>query len=219
MSPATLKTTAATTVAATTAAAPALDPIATTMIRIFVLFVLMAIVLVLMNRRYDKGQKARAEMLAETYKTMTRSLLDDTADEDLLDAVVANLNSKLDKKNPDPYYTVPLLSRERFLIYSFWLCDHELNANNFQVMQETGSFRFVETASEACKLFGAEDCAEALQNAVSNAAGEDVLADAHIAYMEARTQEDPTAKAIAFIRDNAAAFLDEETNDLPENDD
>ncbi len=195
-----------------------IDPIASTMIRIFVLFVLMAIVLVIMNRRYDKSQKARAEMLAETYKTMTRSLLDDTADDDLLDAVVANLNGKLDKKNPDPYYTVPLLSRERFLIYSFWLCDHELNANNFQIMQETGSFRFAETAADACNQFGASGCAEALQRAVSNAADQDVLANAHIAYMEARMEENPTAKAVSFIRDNADAFLDDTDNNEPQND-
>lgn len=217
MSLTTLKTVTATTAAATTAAAPALDPIATTMIRIFVLFVLMAIVLILMNRRYDKGQKARAERLAETYKTMTRSLLDETPDEDLLDAVVANLNSKLDKKNPDPYYTVPLLSRERFLIYSFWLCDHELNENNFQIMQQTGSFRFAETASDACKQFGADGCADALQRAVSNAADEDELADAHVAYIEARAEEDPVSKAIGFVRDNADAFLDEAA-ETPQND-
>lgn len=217
MLPATIKMIVAATTAATTAAAPAVDPIAATMIRIFVLFVLMAIVLIMMNRRYDKGQKARSERLAETYKTMTRSLLDETSDEDLLDAVVANLNSKLDKKNPDPYYTVPLLSRERFLIYSFWLCDHELNANNFETMQQTGSFRFAETASEACTQFGADGCAEALQRAVSNAADADVLADAHVAYMEARMEENPTAKAIAYVRENADAFLDE-GDDEPQND-
>ncbi len=187
----------------------AVDPaIASVMIRIFILFILIAIVLVLMNRRYDKGQKARAELLAMQYKTMTRELLDDTADTDLLDAVVANLNGKLDPKKPDPYHTIPLLSRERSEIYALWLCDHELNNGNFHTMQQTGSFRFLDTAADACDQIGAEKCAAALRDAFQNAADENVLADSHVAYMEARGEEDPMTGAISFVRDNAAAFLD-----------
>ena len=187
----------------------AIDPaITSVMIRIFILFILIAIVLVLMNRRYDKGQKARSEMLALQYKTMTRDLLDDTADEDLLDAVVANLNGKLDPKIPDPYHTIPLLSRERAEVYALWLCDHELNNGNFATMQSTGSFRFLDTAADACEQIGAEKCAAALREAFQNAADEDVLADCHVAYMEARGEENPLTAAIPFVRDNAAAFLD-----------
>ena len=195
----------------------AIDPaIANVMIRIFILFVLMAIVLVMMNRRYDKGQKARAEMLAAQYKTMTRALLDAAPDEDLADAVVANLNGKLDPKLPDPYYTIPLLSRERNLVYALWLCDHELQNGNFQTMQNTGSFRFVDVAADACDQVGAEKCAAALRDAFQNAADEEALADAHIAYMEARGEEQPMEHLVAFIRDNAAAFLDEPDEEASE---
>ncbi len=187
----------------------AIDPaIASVMIRIFVLFILIAIVLVLMNRRYDKGQKARSEMLALQYKTMTRDLLDAAPDEDLVDAVVANLNGKLDPKMPDPYHTIPLLSRERNLVYALWLCDHELNNGNFATMQNTGSFRFLDAAADACEQIGAEKCAAALREAFQNAADEDVLADCHVAYMEARGEETPCERLVAFVRDNAAAFLD-----------
>lgn len=188
----------------------AIDPaIANVMIRIFILFILMAIVLVLMNKRYDKGQKARSEMLQLTYKTMTRDLLDKTKDEDLLDAVVANLNGKLDPKTPDPYYTIPLLSRERYLVYSLWLCDHELSNGNFQSMQEAGSFRFLDAAADACDQVGAEKCAEALREAFQNAADENALADAHVAYAQARIEEEPLEKAVEYVRENAPMFLDE----------
>lgn len=187
----------------------AVDPAITSiMIRIFILFVLIAFVSILMNKRYDKGQKERAELLAVQYKTMTRELLDETPDEDLLDAVVANLNGKLDEKTPDPYHTIPLLSRERFLIYGLWLCDHELQNGNFSTMQSTGSFRFLEAASSACEQIGAEKCAEALTAALQNAADADALNDAHIAYVEARATEQPLEKAVTFVRDNAPAFLD-----------
>lgn len=194
----------------------AVDPaIANVMIRIFILFVLMAIVLVMMNKRYDKGQKARSEALAAQYKTMTRALLDAAPDEDLADAVVANLNGKLDPKVPDPYYTIPLLSRERNLVYALWLCDHELNNGNFATMQNTGSFRFVDVAADACEQIGAEKCADALRDAFQNAADEEALADAHVGYMEARGEEQPMERLVAFIRDNAAAFLDEPDGETP----
>ena len=192
----------------------AIDPaIASVMFRILVLFILMAIVLVVMNRRYDKTQKARSEMLALQYKTMTRALLDDTADADLADAVVANLNGKLDPKVPDPYHTIPLLSRERNLVYALWLCDHELQNGNFATMQEVGSFRFLDAAADACEQIGAEKCADALRTAFQNAADEEALADAHVAYMEARGEEQPMEHLVPFIRDNAAAFLDEPTDE------
>lgn len=188
----------------------AVDPvIAQTMIRIFILFVLIGFVLILMNRRYDKNEKARSEMLALKYKVMTKELLDAADDAELTDAVIANLNGKLDKKLPDPYHTIPLLSRERNLVYSLWLVDHELNAGNFQTMQSVGSFRFLNTAAEACDQLEAPGCAEALRAANQNAADDDALNDAHIAYMEARATENPLEKTVLFIRDNAAAFLDE----------
>ena len=197
----------------------AIDPaISSIMIRIFVLFILIAVVLFLMNRRYDKGQKARSEALAEQYKTMTRTLLDAAPDADLTDAVIANLNGKLDPKIPDPYHTIPLLSRERNLVYALWLVDHELNSGNFASMQQTGSFRFVDTAADACEQIGAEKCAAALREAFQNAADETVLADTHIAYMEARGEEQPTEKLVGFIRDNAAAFLDEPAVAEPDDD-
>ena len=197
----------------------AIDPaISSIMIRIFVLFILIAVVLFLMNRRYDKGQKARSEALAEQYKTMTRTLLDAAPDADLTDAVIANLNGKLDPKIPDPYHTIPLLSRERNLVYALWLVDHELNSGNFATMQQTGSFRFVDTAADACEQIGAEKCAAALREAFQNAADETVLADTHIAYMEARGEEQPMEKLVGFIRDNADAFLDEPAAAEPDDD-
>ena len=156
------------------------------------------------SSRTDKS--ARADELQKTYLVMDADKLASVPDEELVNAVAANLMAKLDKRKPDAYKTVPLLSHERCVVYSVWLMCNELEAAGFEELFAGPSARFCELAADAFEEIGAPVCAVALRNAME--ADVQALAELHADFLEAKGSERPLEKCVGYIRDNASEFLD-----------
>ena len=84
-----------------------------------------------------KGKDSRAEMLQRRYGLMDADKLAEVPDEELVEAVVANIMAKVDKRRPDAYKTVSQLSHGRNAVYCVWLICKELE----QVAQKYGKER------------------------------------------------------------------------------
>lgn len=185
-----------------------INPIAVTLLKLVILFLLMGIVCLIMNKTYQNKQEKRADRLQREYKVLTPSLLASVKDEELLDVIIANLNAKQDAQNPDPYYSIPLLSPGRFEMYAVWVIHHELNNGNIPELLASRSASFCEPAIEGFEHIGAPLCAKAIREAIADDATEDTLADCHIAFIEAEANEKPLELCVPYIREHAEEFID-----------
>lgn len=158
------------------------------------------------SSRKDKG--SRGDDLQARYKEMDREKLDALPDEELVNAVAANLMGKLDSRKPDAYRTIPLLSHGRCLVYSIWLICHELDEAGFEELFASPSADFIELAADGLQELGALRCATALRGAMDNNAEEAALADLHADFLEAAVDENPLSLCVGYIRDNPDQFVD-----------
>lgn len=94
-----------------------------------------------------KGKDSRAEMLQRRYGLMDADKLAEVPDEELVEAVVANIMAKVDKRRPDAYKTVSQLSHGRNAVYCVWLICKELDAGSFEEVLEGPSAVFMELAA------------------------------------------------------------------------
>lgn len=178
------------------------------LIRIAILVVAMLVVFYFLNRFVKTDDDRRSARLQRQYARLDRKTLDAVPDGEVVEAVVANLMAKQDKKRPDPYHTLPQLSRGRLAIYSVWLIDHELQAGSFETCLEGPSAPFCEFAADGMELLGASGCAKAVRSALQTRSEEE-LAELHADYLEAAEQELLSGKCIDYIRQNPDEFVDE----------
>lgn len=189
----------------------------------YVLLVLL--VLALLIAAYLWGSRLRSRQgpdeLEQKYKELDRQRLDALPDEELLKAVVSNLLAKLDKRKPDPYRDIPLLSRGRCAVYSIWLVCHEVESGGFRALYAGGAGGFAELAADGLELMGAPACADAVRRTFEAPetpeggeapAGPDLAALSET-FKEAAAREQPLALCIAYIRDNPEEFVDYGTDD------
>lgn len=159
--------------------------------------------------RRDKG--GRADRLQETYRRITREALETLKDEELLDAVIANLLAKLDPKKPDPYTVIPLLSRGRRAVYSIWLTCHELDSRGLRGYLCSPSGRFAEFAADGLELIGASESAAVLRDGLELDTGDDeATSEQERRLLGALERERPLDGCRKYIRDNPGEFVDEE---------
>ena len=160
--------------------------------------------------RYGKSESDhRADRLQKQYEVLTYERLAEIADEDLAEAVVANVFAKQDKRRPDLYKTLPLLSPGRSAVTAVWLVDRELDESDFETMFASACGSLAELAADGLDLLGAPKSATAIRTALV-AESEEARAECHADYVEAREQEAIPRKMIEYIRDNAEEFVDEE---------
>lgn len=153
---------------------------------------------------------SHADELQNTYKTLTAETLAAVPDTELVDAVIANLMAKLDPRRPDPYRTIPLLSHERCVVYSVWLLCRELDSAGFEELLGSSSADFCALGADGFDALDATGCAEAVRAALRTEE-EPALADCHADFLEAMETERPLDRCVEYIRDNAPAFLDEDS--------
>ena len=163
------------------------------------------------KRRSPSGN---ADRLQETYRVMTRPLLDAVPDGELVDAVAANLLAKLDKRRPDAYKTIPVLSRGRCAVYSVWMTVHELESAGLAAYLSSPSGQFVSLAADGCELVGAPACAAVLREAAARPLSQEEAGALQARFLEAAKQEQPLDGCLSYIRDNHGEFVD----DGPDND-
>lgn len=176
-------------------------------------FLALLVALYLFSTRHSRT-KTKADSLQETYHELDEALLAAVPDEELVNAIVANLMGKLDRRRPDAYRTIPTLAHGRCVVYSVWLLCHELDEAGFEELFASPSGAFTELAADGFEEIGAARCAAALRGALAAAQegspGEDGLAELHADFLEGAAAEDPLGRCVAYIRDNAADFLDVE---------
>ena len=117
--------------------------------------------LYLWGNRHNKTDKAG--LLQVIYQDMTEEKLAGVADDELVEAVVSNMMAKLDRKRPDPYKTIPLLSPGRCAVYGVWLLCHELDEGDFESLLSGPSGVFLELGADGFERVGAPRCAGVLR--------------------------------------------------------
>lgn len=160
--------------------------------------------------KYGKTESdARADRLEKQYKVMTPELLASVPDEELAEAVVANVFAKLDKHRPDLYTELPKMSPGRCAVTAAWLVDKEVNATDFETLFASPSGVLAELAADGMDRLQAPACAAAVRAALV-AADDAARAECHADYVEAREQEMLEQKMIDYIRTFTGEFLDTE---------
>ncbi len=152
-----------------------------------------------------------AAALCKTYAVMTRELLNSVPDEDVVQAVVANLMNKQDKRRPDAAAQLPLLSRGRAAVYSVWLLCHELETQEFDAFFNSPSRRFAEPAIDGLERIGATNSATALRTAVrtfEDRAEQPLWNAVTTVFREAIAAEQPLTLCVQYIRENPEEFID-----------
>ncbi len=160
------------------------------------------IVGLLLTRQGKPRTKTRAEELQEQYKVLTAELLENTSDEDLVTAVVANLMGKLPRRRPDPLISFPKLGRGRCAVYFVWLMMKEIEHNGVTALNSKAAARFNEMGLEGLKTIEADETVTAVQAFLH----EEGDADAVTAAIET---EQPLKRLAEYIRLNATEFIDE----------
>ncbi len=159
-------------------------------------------------RWLDKKEKSdNSVALYKRFAVLTPETLQTLADEEVLRAVIANLLAKTDRRRPDLYTQLPVLSRSRTAVYSVWLLCRELEAADFPKIP-AASRRFAEPAIVGFSLLGAEKCAAALQTLVTAFADGAVTKELSAAFRQAVSCEQPLTLCVDYIRENVQDFCD-----------
>ncbi len=163
--------------------------------------IVLAVVIGIYLHRLDKKEKS--DPLAALYKqygTLSAEAFAATPDNELVRAVAANVMAKTDRRRPDVYSLIPLLSHGQVAVYSVWLICHELDVSDMESLLRSPSGRFAESAADGFSLIGADRCAEALLAAVESQNG--------AALRDAIAAEQPLNLCVAYVRDNPDEFID-----------
>lgn len=156
-----------------------------------------------------KNKEGKAEKLQRTYRILNREILEKIPDEELVDAVAANLLAKLDKQNPDAYKTVTVLSRGRCAVYSIWLSCHELSSEGLSAYINSPFARFLELTISGLELVGANDCAALLEKLKeSESFDEKSLLSQQEDILNTIKREQPLTLCRDYIRTNPDEFTD-----------
>lgn len=158
-----------------------------------------------LGRRH--GDDSRSAKLMEKYKTLTPELLAATPDEELVEAVVANvLAEAADSRKPDPAYTLSKRPQPFTVVYSIWTVCKELANGSYAALMCTATREMVEHACDGLPVVGAPATAAALKAlAEAHKAGEDT-AEAESTFHIAVEQECPLTLCVAYIRDHVPAL-------------
>lgn len=169
-------------------------------------------------RNGKKRPATKAENLQKTYAIMTKELLDETPDEKLVNAVVANLMEKLPLRRPDPLITIPRLSHGRNAVYFCWMLCKEIEHNGVEAILKKPASRFVDVGIEGLVTVGANTTADAVRAFVTPVAQSVAAigkADVSIeqdapeaAVLSAIEAEQPLSLCVEYIRANPEEFLD-----------
>lgn len=147
--------------------------------------------------RLEKKEKSDPfAALYKQYKTLSSDTLQTLSDDEIVRAVAVNVMAKTDRRHPDVYHLLPLLSHGQAAVYSVWLLCNELKTADLKTMLNSATGRFLSAAADGFALIGAENCAAALAEETPD---ETVLRDAIAA-------EKPLSLCAAYIRDNMAEF-------------
>ena len=96
------------------------------------------------RRRNDDSRSAK---LMKKYKTLTPELLADTADDELVEAIVAHVLAKASEaRKPNPGFTLSKMPQPYTVVYSIWAVCKELAHGDYAALTRTATRDMVEHA-------------------------------------------------------------------------
>ncbi|MBQ6829996.1 MAG: hypothetical protein IJO59_02595 [Clostridia bacterium] len=163
--------------------------------------------------RRDKKAKLGA---CEQYATLTEETLAALPDGEVVRAVAANVVKKQETEKSDLAAVLPFLSPGRRGVYGIWLVCNELDTRGLDAYFRSPYRRFAPVIAEGFAMVGAAACVaawgEACARYEAQKNGEKGLPswDEYTARMrDAVKDEQPLSLCVAYIRDNAAEFVDQ----------
>ena len=165
------------------------------------------------RRRNDDSRSAK---LMKKYKTLTPELLAETADDELVEAIVAHVLAQASEaRKPNPGYTLSKKPQPYTVVYSIWAVCKEMAHGTYAALTRTATRDMVEHAVDGLPVIGAAATAAALKDVVAAyEAGEDTDEAEH-AFHAAVESECPLHLCVAYIRDHVAELMGEEPVEEP----
>ena len=162
-----------------------------------------------LNRNEKKNDTAAA--LCKRYAVLHRETLLTLPDEELVQAVIANILNRQDRRHPDPGAQLPFLSRGRAAVYTVWVMCHELETQDLEALLSSPSGALAAEAAAGLELLGATRSAQTLYEALPTGEGGEPPAWEALtaAFRETVSAEQPLALCIAYIRNHPDEFTDE----------
>ena len=160
------------------------------------------------RRRNDDSRSAK---LMKKYKTLTPELLADTADDELVEAIVAHVLAKASEaRKPNPGFTLSKMPQPYTVVYSIWAVCKEMAHGDYAALTRTATRDMVEHACDGLPVIGATATAAALKAVVEAYRGDEDTAEAEHAFHTAVESECPLHLCVLYIRDHVAELMGEE---------
>ena len=175
-----------------------------------ILLIIAAAVCYILIRRMGKDKKddSRAAKLREKYATLTEENLSATPDEELVEAVVANvLSHAAENRRPDPAAELAVMPQPFTVVYSIWAVCKELARGTYGALLRTATKEMVDHAVDGLPVIGAPATAAALAALRDAHAAKEDTADAEKAFHVAVEQECPLTLCATYIRDHIPQLL------------
>lgn len=171
-----------------------------------VLVVLAALLLLAMRFGRRQGKNTRAEQLMKKYAVMTREMIDNAPEGELVDGAVSRILAKAaETRRPDPVAVLSGLPHANTTVYAVWVVCKEMAASGYDTMMKTAAREFADLARASFADVGAAACADAWE-ALHTA--EEKTEDLEAALRAAIQTECPLSLCEEYIRDHADEFID-----------
>ncbi len=160
---------------------------------------------------HRRGDDSRSAKLMKKYKTLTPELLASTSDDELVEAIVANvLADAAESRKPDPIYTLSKKPQPYMVVYSIWAVCKEMARGDYAALTHTATRHVVQDACDGLPVVGATATAVAFKDVMAlHEAGEDTAA-AEAAFHTAVETECPLSLCVTYIRDHVAELMGDE---------
>ena len=173
---------------------------------LIILVVIALLLLVAMRFGNRQGKNTRAERMMKKYAVMTRELIEQAPEGELVDGAVSRVLAKAaESRRPDPATVLASLPHPNTTVYAVWVVCKEMAASGYAAMMKTAAREFADLAHASFADIGAEQCAaawEALHIA------EDKTDELEQALCSAIQSESPLSLCEEYIRDHAEDFID-----------
>lgn len=146
----------------------------------------------------------RLDLFKQKYARMTQSLLDETPDEDLIEAVLSNLWAKMRPDMTDALSVIQTQNLSRQHLFALYAVTGGVKQAGFDKLKASPDAVLLPIALEALQALDMPQSAALMRQAI-DAQDADACQEA---YADAFHAEIGKEKMVACIRNNAAAFVD-----------
>ena len=174
---------------------------------LIILAVIAVLLLIAMRVGRRHGKDTRAERLMKQYAVMTREMIDNAPEGELVDGAVSRVLAKAAaSRRPDPVVVLAGLPHANTVVYTVWVVCKELTASDYTAMMKTAAAELADAVENSFSVIGAMQCAETWRTLHT---AEEKTADMEQALRVAIQTECPLSLCEAYILDHAEDFIDQ----------